>query len=194
MNRRNLLDAVVFASLVAGGAATRLALQEIPNFAPVAALALFSGYFFQRRAVALSVPLLVMALSDASIGGYDWRLMTVVYAMLALPALAGDLLRRVFTIAPQRWAQALRSTAGLVGCSLASSLAFFGVTNFAVWCLSTSYAATWAGLVECYAMGVPFFRYTLAGDLSFSVLLFVGYALVVASGAVRPATRAVVLG
>lgn len=184
MIRRSAVEWLVFATLVAGGAGLRLALQDIPNFAPVAALALFSGYFFQRRALAACVPLLVMGITDAVIGGYDWRVMASVYVMLTLPVFAQGVLRARFQLAPRHWAGALRSVGGLVGASLLSSLLFFVVTNFAVWACYDFNGVDSTGLVECYARAIPFFRYTLAGDLCFASLLFGAYALAVTTALV----------
>jgi hypothetical protein len=73
--------------------------------------------------------------------------------------------------------KAAASTAALVGCSLAASVMFFLVTNFAHWAIYDMYEKSAAGLLHCYAMALPFFRYTLAGDLSFACVLFGGYAV-----------------
>jgi hypothetical protein len=67
----------------------------------------------------------------------------------------------------------------LIGCSLASSLLFFAVTNFGCWLLFGGYAQTVTGLVTCYAQALPFFRNTLIGDAFFAGTLFGGYALFV---------------
>jgi hypothetical protein len=104
--------------------------------------------------------------------------------MLALPVFARDLLRRSFELAPGRWDRACKSSVGLIGSSLISSVLFFLVTNFAVWTLSKYYASDASGLAACYAAGVPFFRYTLAGDLCFSFLLFGAYAVAVTTSMV----------
>ncbi len=58
-----------------------------PNFTPVAASALFAGTVLRGRALALSVPLAAMLISDLVLGCPDARVMGVVYAALALPAL-----------------------------------------------------------------------------------------------------------
>ncbi|MFY9907705.1 MAG: DUF6580 family putative transport protein, partial [Terriglobales bacterium] len=58
------------------------------------------------------------------------------------------------------------------GAALASSVSFFVVSNFAVWACWSMYPKTLAGLITCYAAGVPFFRHTLAGDLLFSAAMF----------------------
>jgi hypothetical protein len=59
-----------------------------PNVTPIAASAVFAGMAFRSRALALAVPIAALLLSDLVVGSYDWRIMGVVYAALALPALA----------------------------------------------------------------------------------------------------------
>ena len=49
---------------------------------------------------------------------------------------------------------------------LGSSLLFFLLTNFGVWILG--YPFTFAGLVSCYTMALPFFVNTIVGDLFFT--------------------------
>jgi len=85
MNRRDKVELAVFGGLVLAGSLTRLLLTDLPNFAPVAAMALFAGYFFRSRRVALLVPVAVMGISDLFIGSYDWQMMALVYGALMLP-------------------------------------------------------------------------------------------------------------
>ncbi|MCU0959310.1 MAG: hypothetical protein MUF48_04335 [Pirellulaceae bacterium] len=172
-----LWDLSAFVLLVGSGVALRLACQDLPNFAPVAALALVSGYFFRSAILALCVPLAVMGISDWFVGGYHWGVMAVVYAVLAFPVLLRSWLRGTFELRGRRPAQRLVPLAGLIACGLFSSLVFFVVTNFAVWVAFDTYAMSWSGLAHCYAAAVPFFRYTLAGDLFFGLVLFGTYAL-----------------
>jgi len=49
---------------------------------------------------------------------------------------------------------------------------FFLVSNLGVWVSTEMYAKSWTGLIDCYAAGVPFFRYTLSGDLIYSGISF----------------------
>ena len=119
-----------------------------------------------RRWLAIAVPLAAMLLSDVFLEGYGWRMMAVVYAALALPAVIGMLARgqRVWPVA--------------IGGALASSLIFYVTTNFAVWALSRAVQRRTAkGLLECYVAALPFLKYTVAGDLFWSVALFGGAAL-----------------
>ena len=53
-------------------------------------------------------------------------------------------------------------------CSLLASVLFFLVTNFGCWLWFDLYEHSVSGLVHCYAQALPFFRYTLAGDLVFA--------------------------
>ncbi|MFM2095140.1 MAG: hypothetical protein RIS70_2264 [Planctomycetota bacterium] len=195
MNRAALLDCLVFGALVLAGVVARVEFRHIPNFKPVAAIALFAGFYFAgtrgkhaeqapttrtRLAplAASAVPVAIMAASDWFLGGYDLRLMTLVYVMLALPAFFGPVLRNAFFRQGRAACDTWSASIYLLIASLASSLAFFLVTNFGCWILFDHYAKTWSGLLECYTMAVPFFRYTVAGDLFFASMTFGGYLLV----------------
>jgi hypothetical protein len=176
VTRQTWTECLIFAGLVAAGAGARVLFRDLPNFAPIAAIALFSGYFFRSPAVALAVPLVAMLASDAVIGGYEWQMMAVVYAMLALPVAFRLPLRRWLRIEGQSLGQTLTAMAGLLGFSLLSSVLFFLATNFAWWPWNDLYEHNVAGLLRSYANGLPFFRHTLAGDAIFAVALFGGYA------------------
>ena len=170
---------LVLVALIASGAGLRLLFRDLPNFAPVAALALFAGYYFRSIVVAIVVPVAVMALSDWFMGGYDWQLMALVYGMLAFPVLLRTPLRRLFRFGRPGFAGTALPLVGLVGCSLLSSILFFIVTNFGVWAWFGfgAYEPTLTGLWHCYLAAIPFFRYTVAGDLTFSIVLFGSYAM-----------------
>ena len=148
-------------SLVGLDVIARLA-PHAPNFTPVAASALFAGTMLRSRTLALAVPLAAMLVSDLVLGGYDWRVMGVVYAALALPALLG------------RWGRA-RGAIVLVPLALSSSLFFFATTNFAVWAFSGMYAHDLAGLMHCYVAALPFLQNTIIGDMLWTTLLFGGW-------------------
>ena len=145
-------------SLVGLDVVARLA-PHAPNVTPIAASAVFAGMVLRSRALALAVPLLAMLLSDLIVGGYDWRVMGVVYAALALPALLG------------RWGRA-RSAVLLPPLVLSSSLFFFATTNFAVWTSSGMYAHDLHGLIHCYVAALPFLQNTVIGDMFWATLLF----------------------
>ena len=179
MNDRKLtiLEAAVFVTLVWAGVALRWHFAYLPNFAPVAAIALFAGYFFRSALVGLAVPLLVMLISDTKLGGYHPIMMVTVYTMLALPVAARGFLRKRLAADSASWRKRLANVAGLVGCAIVASMAFFIATNFATWVFSGMYEHTASGLMRCYVQALPFLRYTLTGDVGFATVLFSGYAL-----------------
>lgn len=179
MNRNTLWQIVTFAILVGAGVELRLWFEALPNFAPVAAIALFAGYLFPSRLVAVGAPLSVMLISDYRLDKmYDWYMMAVVYGALAMPVLARGWVRRMFRLDRDSIGGSLASVGGLTACSLASSLFFFVTTNFAAWLCFDMYEPTWRGLGHCFAMALPFFRYTLTGDLFFATVLFGTYGVV----------------
>lgn len=182
--KRAIAQAVVFVVLVAAGAGARLCFRELPNFAPIAAMALFSGYFFRSALWACLVPLAAMGISDFFLGGYEWQMMAIVYGTLTLPVACRGFLRRRLRLEGGTMESRLAALGGLVACSLASSILFFLATNFAWWPWSDLYEHNWRGLLECYAQGLPFFRYTLAGDLFYACVLFGGYALAAQFGVI----------
>lgn len=138
---------------------------HMSNFSPVAAAALFAGMTLHRRSLAIAVPLVAMLVSDAMLGGYGWKMMAVVYGALALPSVIGMFARKA------------RVAYVAIGGALAASLIFYATTNFAVWALSELYTPDFKGLLECYVAALPFLKYTVAGDLFWSVALFGGAAL-----------------
>ena len=159
-NRARILALVV---AIFAAAAMRL-LPHPPNFSPIAAMALFSGAYLPRRAIAFAAPFGALVLSDALLGGF-YPGMNFVYLSFGLTVLIG-------------WAIARRKTPLRIGgAALTSSVLFFVLTNFGMWLFSGFYPLTWPGFVACYAAAIPFFQNTLAGDLFFTALLFGGFAL-----------------
>ena len=186
MKRGTIEPLWVSSVLVLLGVGLRLLFQEIPNFAPVAAVAMFAGYYLNGqswgRGWALGVPLSIMLISDRLIGGYQPALMLTNYALLSLPALSGGFLRSRWCGSHGRTTGSNRSAVGgLLGCSLAASLTFFMGSNLMTWMVTPWYPRTAGGLMECFANAIPFFRFTLLGDLCFATLLFGTYAAVKAA-------------
>lgn len=151
-----------------------------PNFTPITALALFGAAYVPNRKAALIVPLLAMFLSDLALelatragilGGWlatgrgFYQGMWVVYATIALITALGFVLRK------------RKSIEVLAGVTLLSSVVFFLLTNLGVWAYESLYPQDAAGLWTCYVEAVPFFHWTLLGDLFFVTVLFGGFAL-----------------
>lgn len=140
-------------------------LPHAPNFTPIGALALFGGAYFSKR-TALLLPILAMLASDFLIGFYEVKIMLSVYLSFMLSAVLGFWLRK-----NQKWSRVL-------GLSVFSAILFFLITNFAVWAFSLWYPKTFAGLLQSYLMGLPFFKATLLGNLFFASCFFGAYKVI----------------
>lgn len=139
-------------------------LPHPPNFAPIAAMALFGGAYFNKKSLAFIVPLTAMFLTDAIIGFYSYG--WVVYISFALIVLLGIVMLKKVSIK------------NVILASLTASVSFFAITNFGVWALGTLYPKTAAGLLESYIAAIPFFQNALIGDLFFIGVMFGVYELV----------------
>lgn len=175
--RRIIPNQLLLATLlVATGVSLRMLFIEIPNFAPVAALALVAGYLLPSCTLAVAVPISVMMITDLMIGTHQPLVMMSVYAMLAFPALIGRPLKKATPIRALSCLNTWRSLVTLCACALLSSLMFFLVTNLACWWCSGWYPLDGSGLAACLVAALPFFRFTLAGDFVFTIGFFTVYA------------------
>jgi uncharacterized membrane protein len=135
-----------------------------PNFAPVGAAGLYAGSRmtgWQRWLV----PLLAMVITDPLLAlwhGFSpfTPITLVVYGSLCVYVWLGK--RFLSRLNPRR----------LIVTSLAGSFQFYVLTNLAVWAFAGTYPATWSGLAACYLAAIPFFGWTVAGDLVYSGALF----------------------
>jgi hypothetical protein len=147
-------------------------LPHLPNFAPVAAIALFSGAYLDRR-ISPWIPLIIMAVTDYLIvltsGFSTFYLMPTsqmfhsttpyVWGSFVISSFLGWFLKE--KIKPSH----------IFSISCLASLQFFIITNFGVWA-SGYYEPGIHGLIESYVMGLPFFRWTLLGDLFYTGFFF----------------------
>lgn len=136
---------------------------HIPNFTPIAAMALFGAVYFDNKITAVFIPLVTMVLSDIAlelITGWGFHNTIVyVYSAFLITSFVGFWVKRntnIQTIA--------------VG-SITSSALFFIITNFGVWAAG-GFAGGLAGLNITYVMGIPYFAPTLIGDVFFNAILF----------------------
>jgi len=161
--RENLLYRTLLAlAIIALAAALRIAPHPW-NFAPVGAMALFSGALIRDRRLAFTFPILVLFVGDIFIGFH--KLMPVVYASFLVSVAIGF------------WLRDRRTVGRISAATLLGALQFFVVTNFAVWAFGLSYPRNSAGLLACYIAGIPFFWNTLAGDAVYAALFFGSFAL-----------------
>lgn len=153
---------IFVSSAILLAAASRL-FPHIPNFTPIASMALFGGVYFTDKRLAFVIPMLAMFLSDTAMelltGQGFHNTMIYVYLGFALTSFIGLRIRNNVSV--------LSVASG----SIISSVLFFVITNFGVWAQS-GFQLGAAGLGTTYVMGIPFFAPTLLGDLFFSGILF----------------------
>ena len=145
---------------------------DVANLQPVIAIAMFGGFFFARRWLALVLVAAILIVTDWVSGAfgllgpnYPWQILAVTYLALMFPALLGRFVPRDnSSFAPFAGKVALLS--------ILSSLVFFTASNWVFWQFIDLYPRTWAGLGQSYVAGLPFLRTTLASGLGFSLLLF----------------------
>jgi hypothetical protein len=139
---------VVFA-LVVVALLTRL-LPHPPNFAPITSIALFTGFHFVNKRLALFIPLICMFLTDLILGVHS--LMPIIYLSFVMISMIG-----------------LKAKSLSLGTVLSASSLFFIVSNLGVWYFY--YPLTWAGLSSCFILAIPFFINALMGDLFYTSVL-----------------------
>lgn len=150
----------IFSVLVLLGSLSRL----VPhgwNFTALGAVALVAGLLISNKYLSILAPIAALLISDFFIGFHNT--MIYVYGAYALIAVLG------FAFSQNKQLK------NILGLSLASSLIFFLISNFGVWAADTMYAKTFDGLMQCFAMGVPFYRNQFLSDLIFTPVLFYSF-------------------
>lgn len=162
MSEKKLLLPFLFCMILTSVVARLL--PHPPNFAPIAALALFAGVYASRLSKwYLLAPIAAMLVSDVFVGFYEWEIMAAVYVSFFAVALIGVLLGKY------------KHAGTIVLGSLTGSMLFYLATNFAVWAFSGMYAPTLDGILLSYVMALPFFKFTLLGDLFYAGVFFGAY-------------------
>jgi hypothetical protein len=129
-----------------------------PNFTPITAIALFSTIHFKNKILTYLIPIIGLFISDLILGLSMVNLF--VYLSFIVITFIGFKFQKINNYS-----------------ILLSSSTFFIVSNFGVWILG--YPKTIEGLILCYYMALPFFIYTIMGDLFYSYAMKYGlrYAL-----------------
>lgn len=143
-------------SFILIGVMARL-LPHPPNVTPVAAVALLGGAKLKGfwRWI---VPIFLMGLSDNLLGWFYGiepfsPVTPFIYGSFLINIILGILL-------PRRFSYKRMGALSVIG-----AIQFFLITNFGVWTTQTLYPMTFAGLLQCYTMALPFLGYSALGDL-----------------------------
>jgi hypothetical protein len=153
-----------------------------PNFAPIAAMALFGGTYLNRK-YSLVIVFTTLILSDyllLYINPFSAQFINLskVYAPTALLHSSTIFVYGSFLLTSLVgiWLRSHKSAKNILSACLFSSILFFLITNFGVWATGM-YARNLGGLWESYVMGIPFFKNTVFGDLSYTGVFFGVYEL-----------------
>lgn len=155
--------AIIFAAL------SRL-LPHIPNFTPIAAMALFGGAMLNNKKAAYLLTFAALLLSDVLVNAllyndYDFL------KYLAEPFVWAVYFSFGFTVWMGISMQHQIQVNKVAFYSLSSSLLFWVVTNFACWPNNPLYTQDLNGLINCFVAAIPFLG-NIVGDLFYNTLLF----------------------
>jgi len=131
-----------------------------PNFTPIIAVAIMSGYFFKNINLSFLTLMIVMLVSDLFIGFYE-NVIFVYASLLLITFIFYKISNKI-------------NFKSLFIYGFAASLIFFIVSNFGVWALGSpgvydiAYEKNLNGLVECYVLAIPFFGNTFLSTVIFA--------------------------
>lgn len=148
---------VRLAALIAAAGILLRVLPHPLSLWPITSLALFAGAHLRNR-WGIGALLGALLVSDTVLGFH-----------VTMPFTWGATL---LVMALGRYVAAPYFKPRILAGALAGSLIYFFLTNLGVFILQDLYPRTWAGLLECYWMALPFYRVTLAGDLAYAAVLF----------------------
>lgn len=148
---------LILTGLIIAAAIVRL-LPHPPNFAPIAAMALFGGAYFNKKALAFIIPLSALFLTDLFLGFHN-TMWAVYLGFILIVGLGIIMLKK-------------KSVLTVILASFSASVLFFVITNLAFWATDTLYPITLTGLAACFTAAIPFFHNTLIGDLFFTGVMF----------------------
>lgn len=178
MNSNTISPKTIFViSVIAIAALSRL-FPHPPNLTAIGGVAIFGGAMFSNKKFSVLLPLSAMFVSDLiieAINGTGFHAnMFAVYFSFAIITLIGYAMRNNI------------NTKNIILASFASSTLFFLVTNFSVWMGNPMFTQDFAGLLNCYILGLAFytndifgnfFLNSFMGDIFFTSLLFAVYSL-----------------
>ncbi len=166
--------------MIIGGALLRL-VPHVPNFAPVAATALFGGTYLKKK-YAIIIPMGILFLSDyllLYINPFSEKVVNFdkVYPITAIFHPSTFYVWGSFLIVGfiGLWLRNHKSAHNVILSSLISSILFFLVTNFGYWLSNSLYPKTFEGQMTAYVMALPFFKWTILGDLFYTGVFFGAY-------------------
>lgn len=126
------------------------------NFTPLIAAGVFSGFYFKQFYTSLFIIIFSMFIGDLFLGFHNTMFFT--YIALIVPVAFGIYAKHL-------------KLSSIFTSSVISSISFFVITNFGAWLTLDIYEKNFSGLINSYAMAIPFFHNTIISTF-FYLLLF----------------------
>jgi hypothetical protein len=139
-------------------------IPHLPNFTPVASMALFGGALYSGKWKAFLIPLLALFVSDLIIGFHE----TMIFVYLGFLSIVGI----------GFWLKKALNVKNIIVSALLASIVFFLITNFGVWVMYDFYPKNFAGLIDSYLAAIPFMRNDILGNLFYSGVFFGAYYII----------------
>lgn len=186
MKKDSIREILIVAMLIFLSALCRIFTNEIGlwNFNAIGAAALFGGIVLKDKRLAYVIPLLSLFLSDVflqcftSIHALDRNYLgqlLFVYGAFLLITWIGTLIKKV-------------NVPTLLLSSIGTGVVFFLISNLGTFLTTDLYPKTGAGLLACYAAGIPFYQSDnmfssfalngLMGNVFFTAVLFGAWTLI----------------
>ncbi len=125
-----------------------------PNFTPIIAVAILSGYFFKNIYISFLTLIISMLIADIFLGFHN----NIFFVYISLLIISYTFFKIGEKI----------NYKNLIFYSFFGSLVFFIISNFGVWLLGEMYEKNLTGIIECYILAIPFFGNTFLSTLIFS--------------------------
>ncbi len=169
INKKKLVIALLLITLGVGGRIIRIHFfPGLYNVELITLVSLLAGSFL-GFSYALIVPLSVVAISDMYIG--NTSILFYTWSAWAIIGLLGLVLRKSKK-------DSLSFGLKMTGMGIVSSIVFFIWTNFGVWLGWDMYPHTLSGLIQCYIMGLPFFKMNLFANLTIILVASLSLAII----------------
>lgn len=166
----------LFILMIVAGALYRVIPGRPWGFAPHIAMALFGGAVIKDKKWAFALPIFSLFLSDLLYQGLYWGGLTDTqgfyegqvtnYALFLVITLIATTMKNI-------------NPGNIISYSFLTPTVYFLLSNFAVWMGNGGYQRpkTFAGLMQCYGDGLPFFRGEVMATLVFGAVFFSAYYL-----------------
>ena len=134
-------------------------LPHPPNFTPIVAVAIMSGYLFKNLYLSILVLFFSMIVGDMFIGFYS-NMFYVYFPLFVITYFCFFKNKNI-------------NAKNLFIYGIVSSVVFFIISNLGVWVSSDMYEKNISGLINCYIMAIPFLKNTIISTILFSYLSFI---------------------